>query len=147
MGDKEIKLERVIPQDYSMLRIRTTGNEILEIGIIKVRNDYSVSKYIGLIKPEDETIRETLHYKDISYNELVNVESIYTVIPRILNMLENDTIICLSSKEQLELLQSKCESIGQTIKNDIIYGATILPQIPKDFSSYLCNSLEILTLF
>ena len=146
MEERKIVLDKAIPKDYSILKLRTLGEEILEIGVIKVRNHNSVSKYIGLVQPEDIYNMKTLHYKDITYDEL-NAEQLHIVLSRILRMLDTDTIIFLNSNKILELLKSKCEVFGLKIKNNIINGVDILNQIPKDLKSFVCNSLEILTLF
>lgn len=35
MEEINIKFSQSIPNDYSMLKIRTVGNEIIEVGVIK----------------------------------------------------------------------------------------------------------------
>ena len=56
---RETNYTRQIIDDYCVLDTETTGlsayyDEIIEIGIIRVRNNHIVDKYSQLIKPEYE---------------------------------------------------------------------------------------------
>ena len=146
MEERKIVLDQAIPEDYSMLRITVFNNDILEIAVVKVSNTYCITKYIGYIK-SDEIISENFHFKKITYEELEKAESLDTIMSRVLDIIGNDTIIYLNSNEQMELLKSKCESLGIQINNTTIDGAKLLNQIPRDIRGYVCNSLDILDLF
>lgn len=145
MEEIKFTLDQAIPTDYSILKVRSTRNDILEIDVVKVQNNICVAKYITLIKPEDEEIKETLHYKRIIYRNFDNMENINISIPRILNIIGTDTIIYLNSEEELELLKSKCKNLGIQINNNTINGIALLNKIPADIKGIISNSLEILT--
>ena len=146
MEERKIILDQAIPEDYSMLRITVFNNDILEIAVVKVSNTYCITKYIGYIK-SDEIISENFHFNKITYKELEKAESLDIIMSKVLDIIENDTIIYLNSDEQFELLKSKCESLGIQINNIAIDGAKLLNQIPRDIRGYVCNSLDILDLF
>lgn len=145
MEEIKFTLDQAIPQNYSILKVRTTKNDILEIEVVKVQNNICVTKHTTLIKPEDEEIRETLHYKRIIYKKFENMESINIAIPRILNIIGTDTIIYLNAHEQLELLKSKCDGLGIQFNNNIINGMKLLGAIPDEIKGIISNSLEVLT--
>ena len=135
----------IIPRNHSILQIWTVRNDFIEIRVIKVRNHKSVAKYISYIKPEDSEIQDSLHLKRISYKEFKDLESIDTVIPRALDIIGSDTIIYMNSEKQLELLKSKCASLGIDFNNNIIDGNILTNQIPEDIRGFISNSLELLT--
>lgn len=147
MEEINIKFSQSVPKDYSMLKIRTVGNEIIEVGVIKVRNNQCVTKYISLIQTENKDNKQTEHYKFFASHELRNAESIDKVLPRILNIIDNDTIIYMNKGTELEILKSKCKNIGVQINNNTINGIALLNQIPTKVKDIISNSLEILTLF
>ena len=147
MGEKKFILSQEIPTDYTILKITTIDNEIIEIGTLKVRNHISSGKYIGYIKPNNEINEKCLNSKNIKDERLENAESIDTVIPRILNMIGTDTVIYMNTERELELLKSKCESIGLQFNNATINGRALRGEIPDDVKFFVCNLLEILTLF
>lgn len=146
MEERKIVLDQAIPENYSMLKVTVFNNDILEIAVVKVSNTYCITKYISYIK-SDEIISENFHFKKITYEELEKAESLDTIMSRVLNIIGNDTIVYLNSNEQMELLKSKCESLGIQINNTTIDGAKLLNQIPRDIRGYVCNSLDILDLF
>ena len=146
MEEIKIVLDQAIPKDYSMLKVTLFSNHILEIGVVKVRNACCITKYIGYIK-SNEIIRDGFHFKDITYKELEKAESLDIIMPKVLDIIGDDTIIYLNSDEQMELLKSKCSSLEIQINNNTINGATLLNQIPADIKGIISNLLEILTLF
>lgn len=134
-----------IPKDYSMIQVWIVKNDIIEIRVVKIRNHKSVAKYVSYIKPDDSEIRDSLHLKRISYREFKDLESIDIVIPRIVDIIGSDTIISMSLDKQMELLKSKCVSLGIEFNNNIIDGNTLINQIPEDIRGLISNSLELLT--
>ena len=146
MEERKIVLDQAIPEDYSMLKVTVFNNDILEIGVVKVRNSCCITKYISYIK-SDKIIRDGFHFKYITYKELETAESLDTIMPKVLDIIGNDTIIYRNSDEQFELLKSKCESLGIQINNNTINGTALSKEIPRDIKFYVCNSLEILNLF
>ncbi|MBR0491174.1 MAG: hypothetical protein IJJ82_03900 [Clostridia bacterium] len=146
MEERKIVLDQAIPENYSMLKITVFNNDVLEIGVVKVINTYCITKYIGCIK-SDEIISENFHFNKITYKELEKAESLDVIMPKVLDIIGNDTIIYLNSNEQMGLLKSKCENLGIQINNNTIDGAKLLNQIPRDIRGFVCNSLDILDLF
>ena len=147
MGEKKFILSQEIPANYTILKITTIDNEIIEVGAVKVKNHKSIGKYIGYFKPNNEINEKCLHSKNITNEELENAESIDTVIPRILNMIGTDTVIYMNTNRELDLLKSKCESIGLQFNNTIINGRALKEEIPDEVKYFVCNLLEILSLF
>ena len=99
MEERKIVLDQAIPEDYSMLKVTVFNNDILEIGVVKVRNGYCITKYISYIK-SDEIIRDRFHFKNITYKELETAESLDLIMPKVLDIIGNDTIIYRNSDEQ-----------------------------------------------
>lgn len=144
MGEKKFILSQEIPANYTILKITTIDNEIIEVGAVKVRNHKSIGKYIGKIKPNNEKFTNS---KNLIIKELENADSIDTVISRILNMIGTDTVIYMNTNRELDLLKSKCESIGLPFNNATINGRALREEIPNEVKYFVCNLLKILSLF
>lgn len=147
MEEINFKFSQPIPNDYSMLQIRTVGNEIIEVGVIKVRNNQCVTKYISLVQTEDKDNKQTEHYKFFAYHELRNAENIDKVLPRIMNIIDTDTIIYMNKGTGLGILKSKCESMGLQFNNDIINGKMLGAEIPPELREFICSIFDLSTLF
>lgn len=147
MEEINIKFSQSVPKDYSMLKIRTVGNEIIEVGVIKVRNNQCITKYISLVQTEDKDNKQTEHYKFFASHELKNAESIDKVLPRILNIIDTDTIIYMNEDNELELLKSKCESMRLQFNNDTINGRTLRTEIPRELLEFICSFHDLLESF
>lgn len=62
-------------------------------------------------------------------------------------MIGTDTVIYMNTNRELELLKSKCESVGLQFNNTIINGRALKEEIPDEVKYFVCNLLEILSLF
>lgn len=93
-----MKYVRKIESDYCVLDLETTGlsyeyDEIIEIGILKVRNNIIVDKYQQLINPNTEIDEFITKLTGITNEMLKNMPFINDVKKEVLNFIGNDLII------------------------------------------------------
>lgn len=95
---KNSKYTKQIIDDYCVLDTETTGlsayyDEIIEIGILKVRNNVIVDRYVQLIKPENP-IDEFITYLTGITNDMVkDMPSIIDLREEVLQFIGDDIII------------------------------------------------------
>lgn len=141
MENRKIKLDKAIPTNYSLLKIKEIDDEIVEIEVRKVRERIVIENYTGYIKPIKEMPRPFLDLIQVNYKAVQNGGDIKTIISRVLSIIGNDIIIYVDNEDEskLNLFKSKCESIGIQIINDIINGKELLNAIPKGIKSFVYN--------
>lgn len=142
------KVTEKLPTDYCLMAIKTIGvlenDEILQVGIMKIRKNNLIEKYVIYIKPTKEIDRQVARAIKITNEDLKYADSIDKAIPKILNIIENDTIILYSNELKLDLLKSNCEKLGLEIKNEAINGIEIINQVQKEIKAIICNATQIL---
>lgn len=89
MKNKQETINQEIPKNYCIMRIHTKDEEIVGIGITKVKNNHIIMGYVV------DTMFEGLR----------------TTIPTVLNFIGNDTIYHFNEDEEVEALKRKCEEI------------------------------------
>lgn len=147
MEDNKSISTPTIPTNYSVLNMTILEDQILEVGIIKIRNGHPIAKYLGYIKPNKEINDQRLKNIKVTSEQLSNAEDLDVIIPRILNIIGNDTLIYMNDEKKLELLKSNCENLGIQFNNDTIRGTSLLSVIPVNLRGLICNSLELLIEF
>lgn len=110
-----------IPKDYCIIQLTSIEEDITGIGIIKVRSNTPV----------------------LSYMVDTKIESLDPIIPRVLEIMENDTIYYISKDTKLDLLKRKCEERQMPINNELIDGKKVLSDIGRSQRDFICNCLEL----
>lgn len=87
-----------IIDDYCVLDTETTGlssyyDEIIEVGVLRVRNNEIVEKYSQLIKPKYEVSNFITSLTGITNDMLIGMPSILDIKEKLLNFIGNDIII------------------------------------------------------
>ncbi len=111
-----------IPKDYSIIQLKVVKGEITEIGISKVKNNIPATIYM---------------------TEITSVESLDTVITRILEIIGTDTIFYINKETEIEVLKRKCESMQLSISNELVNSQKVLDDIGVSQRDFVCNYLEL----
>lgn len=87
-----------IIDDYCVVDTETTGlssyyDEIIEVGVLRVRNNEIVEKYSQLIKPENEVGAFITSLTGITNDMLIDMPSILDIKEELLNFIGDDIII------------------------------------------------------
>lgn len=95
---KKAKYVKEIINDYCVLDLETTGlsaeyDEIIEIGILKVRNNQIVDRFEQLIKPKYEIDDFITKLTGITNEMLSDKPSIQNIKNEVLDFIGNDTIV------------------------------------------------------
>lgn len=146
---RETNYTRQIIDDYCVLDTETTGlsayyDEIIEIGIIRVRNNHIVDKYSQLIKPEYE-INEFITLLTGITNEMVSGKpSISEVKAEVLSFLGDDVIVGHNTSFDIRFLS---EGFQEMIGNDYIdtmqFARKVYPELSHHRLSDLADYLNL----
>lgn len=84
--------------DYCVLDIETTGlswqrDQILEIGIIKVRDQKIVDKYGQLLDPQREISHFITQLTGIDNDMVFGMPTLYDIMDEVIDFIDNDVII------------------------------------------------------
>lgn len=84
--------------NYCILDLETTGlscikNEIIEVGILKVRNNEIVARYSKLVKPKAKVSKKITKITGITNEMLEDKPAIEEIIIEILTFIGDDVII------------------------------------------------------
>lgn len=106
---KRGKYVKKIVQDYCVLDLETTGlswqdDKIIEIGIVKVRNQKIVDKYSQLINPQRKINSFITQLTGISNEMVINMPCIDDIKNDILDFIGNDIIIGHNTSFDLNFL-------------------------------------------
>ena len=135
---------------YCVLDTETTGlsayyDEIIEIGILRVRNNTIVDKYSQLIKPEYEIDSFITALTGITNEMVADMPSILDVKNEVLTFLGDDVIIGHNTSFDIRFLS---EGFSQPIDNKYMdtmqFARKVYPELPhhrlSDLSKHLCLS-------
>lgn len=148
MGNKNYI--KALIDDYCVLDTETTGlsayyDEIIEIGILRVRNNTIVDKYSQLIKPEYEIDSFITALTGITNEMVADMPSILDVKNKVLTFLGDDVIIGHNTSFDIRFLS---EGFSQPIDNKYMdtmqFARKVYPELPhhrlSDLSKHLCLS-------
>ncbi len=104
--------------EYSLINLSTiSGGDIIDISILKFRNNILTERYSTIIKPTrpiEDAVYETT---EITKQELENADTIDKVMPRILEILGDSTILSPNGKTTRAILDYQCKKLGLKINN------------------------------
>lgn len=140
---------RKIISDYCVIDTETTGlssyyDEIIEVGILKIRDGKVVDQYSQLIKPNNAIDDFITYLTGITNKMLVNQPSIKEVEGEILDFLGDDIIVGHNTSFDIRFLNA---SFKETSKNEymdtMIFSRKIYPQLPHHRLSDLAKFLNL----
>lgn len=140
---------RKIISDYCVVDTETTGlssyyDEIIEVGILKIRDGKVVDQYSQLIKPNNAIDDFITYLTGITNKMLVNQPSIKEVEGEILDFLGDDIIVGHNTSFDIRFLNA---SFKETLKNEymdtMIFSRKIYPQLPHHRLSDLAKFLNL----
>lgn len=140
---------RKIISDYCVIDTETTGlssyyDEIIEVGILKIRDGKVVDQYSQLIKPNNAIDEFITYLTGITNKMLVNQPSIKDVEGEILDFLGDDIIVGHNTSFDIRFLNA---SFKKTLKNEymdtMIFSRKIYPQLPHHRLSDLAKFLNL----
>lgn len=140
---------RKIISDYCVIDTETTGlssyyDEIIEVGILKIRDGKVVDQYSQLIKPNNAIDDFITYLTGITNKMLVNQPSIKEVEGEILDFLGDDIIVGHNTSFDIRFLNA---SFKETLKNEymdtMIFSRKIYPQLSHHRLSDLAKFLDL----
>lgn len=104
-----------IIDDYCVVDTETTGlssyyDEIIEVGVLRVRNNEIVEKYSQLIKPENEVGAFITSLTGITNDMLIDMPSILDIKEELLNFIGGDIIIGHNTSFDIRFLNCGLET-------------------------------------
>lgn len=100
-----------LPNDYCILDVETTGldvrDEIIEIGIYRVRNNEIVDRFTSYVKPERRRIyADVRRLTNITPGDVKKAPTLLALKDRILNFIGSDPILGYNVSFGMEFLES-----------------------------------------
>lgn len=143
---EELQINNI--KDYCVLDIETTGlsesqNEIIEIGVVKVKDSKIIDTYTTIIKPQKELNTNTQELTNISNVLLQYAPSIDTVAPKILKFIGNDIIVSHNAEFTMKFLKQDIRTINNQVINTIDIAKQINSKNKKHKLSDLCYAIGI----
>lgn len=147
------------PDNYSLLDLETTGldpnyDDIIEVAILKVRNNEIVDKYQSLIQPNshyiDSDTKKTI-YVDSYIEELTGITSemlenapkIKDVLPEIIDFIDDDIILGHNVNFDINFIYDEIESYnGNEFSNDFFDLLKISRRALKDIKHHRLKDLS-----
>lgn len=125
MSEKQEQVKVIIPNDYCIMKLKVAEGDITEIGVTKVRNNNAIAVYTTNIES--------------------TIEDIDKVLPRVLDIIGADTVFYINTKQEIELLKSKCESMEIPVTNELLNVNRVLKDIESKQRHFIGNVLEVAT--
>ena len=118
MEENKSITEENTSNEYSLIKLSTIdGGEMIEIRILKFRNNTLIERYSTVIKPTravEEAVNETT---EITKQELENADTLDKVMPKVLEIIGNSTILSRNGATTRDILDYQCKQIGLKISN------------------------------
>lgn len=124
-----------IISDYCVLDTETTGlsayyDEVIEIGILRVRNDEVVDRYSQLIKPENRIDEFISELTGITNEMVEGMPSILDVKDKVLSFIGDDILIGHNTSYDIRFLS---EGFGEQLSNyymdTLIFSRKLFPEL------------------
>ncbi len=129
------KYVKKIVDDYSVLDLETTGlswqrDQIIEIGIIKVRNQKIVDKYEQLLDPQREISHFITQLTGIDNNMVFGMPTLYDIMDEVIRFIDDDIIIGHNTAFDLSFIANH---FGWNIENEYMdtlqFSRKVYPQM------------------
>ena len=118
MEENKSITEENTSNEYSLIKLSTIyGGAMVEIRILKFRNNTLIERYSTVCKPEkpvEEAVNETT---EITKQELENADTLDKVMPKVLDIIGDSTILSRNGKTTRDILDYQCKKLGLKINN------------------------------
>ncbi len=137
--------------NYCILDLETTGlscikNEIIEVGILKVRNNEIVARYSKLVKPNEKVSKNITKITGITNEMLEDKPAIEEIIIEILTFIGDDVIIGHNVLFDLGFISSVIEmDLPNMYIDTVMLSKITYPELKRHRLSDLTNYLGIYT--
>ena len=141
-----------LPDDYTLLDLETTGfgpySDIIEVAMIKIRNNEISETFQSLVKPPDSISDEISELTGISNNMLIDAPAIVDVIESIQTFINEDIIIAHNANFDINFLYDAIsDHLECDFNNDFVdtlrLARKAYPQLPKHGLSYLVENIPL----
>jgi len=142
-----------LPDDYTIVDIETTGlslkySEIIEVALIKIRNNQIAEKFESLVKPARAVPYEIIKLTGISNDLLINAPSINQIVGQVKNFIGSDIMIAHNANFDINFLYDNfLNHLNVELSNDFVDTLRIsrkaFSEYPKHTLSYLCDNIPI----
>ena len=117
-----------LPDDYSIIDIETTGlypecDEIIEISVLRCRNDNIVDKYSTLVCPDDLSLVDDFitELTGITQEMLKGKPHIQEILSEVINFIGEDIVIAHNANFDINFIYDKCdEFINHIFSNNFV---------------------------
>ncbi len=138
-----------IVDDYCVLDTETTGlsayyDEIIEIGILRVRDNQIVARYSQLIKPEEEIDLFITSLTGITNKMLEGMPSIKDVKENVLSFLGNDIILGHNTSFDMRFLYQAFDVVLENKYMDTMqFCRKVFPELKHHTLSFMADYLNL----
>ncbi|MCD7948832.1 MAG: 3'-5' exonuclease [Erysipelotrichaceae bacterium] len=142
-----MKYVRKLVDNYCVMDLETAGlspykNDIIEICILKVRNNQIVDQYVQLVNPGYKVNRYITHLTGITNTMLKNQPTLNTLRNEVVTFIGHDIIVGHNTNFDVRFLQV---GLNETFDNEYVdtlqYSRKLYPQLShhslSDMSEYL----------
>lgn len=142
------KLLKKTVADYIVVDLETTGlsyqkDQIIEIGIVKVRNHCVVEQYQQLINPEIPISKTITHLTGITDEMVKNAPTIKTVRKHLSAMLKDEVILGHNVIFDLQFLKKACGSLPNDYMDTLQYSKLAFDGIQNNQLSTLVKAFHL----
>ncbi len=140
---------RKLENNYCVIDLETTGfstrwDEIIEVGILKVRNCKIVDRYNSLVKPNYPINSEITELTGITNSMVMSAPQIIDIKEDILNFISDDLLVGHNTSFDLSFL---VEGIQDNIHNEYVdtvqFSRKVFPESKNHKLTTLCELLHI----
>lgn len=142
------------PKGISFIDLETTGlspigDEIIEVGVVKISPKGKIEKLSALIKPKKPIPPKTTAIHGITDEEVENSPSVSKVLPQVLKFLGDTPIVAHNSKFDLGfIIASAFQEKIKLPKVDILctcqLAKKLFPELERHSLKFLCEEFDIL---
>ena len=141
------KLIRKSLNDYCVLDLETTGlysdiDNIIEIGILKVRNNIITDRYSQLINPEKNIPKKITRITGITNEMVVDMPTIDKCIYDVYSFIDNDIILGHNTNFDLKFLHSLQNNFNVEFDNDYMDTLSLSRRTIANLPNYKLTTLR-----
>ena len=134
--------------DYCVIDIETTGllenqNEIIEIGMVKVKDSKIIDTYTTLIKPRNELNINIQKLTNLSNELLQYAPNIEIVAPKVLKFIGNNIIVSHNAEFTMRFLKQNIATTNNQVINTLDIAKQIYPKSKKNKLLDLCHTIGL----
>ncbi len=145
-----------IPVDYTIVDIETTGfspqfDEIIEIGAIKVKNNFVIEKFSSLVKPKKAISEFITLLSGITNDMLEDAPFPKVVLKDFLDFIGDDILVGYNVNFDINFLYDYCQIyLEKNFSNDFVdllqYAKNLLPELENHKLTTIAQHFNINTL-